>query len=66
MYRTQKLIIRLHKHERAVIDRMAQIERLPSSTLARQLLLKEAERRGLLPVTQSYKEAACDDQPAKQ
>lgn len=49
MYRTEKLVIRLDKAEKAIINRLAQIERLPASTLARRLLLMEAERHGLLP-----------------
>jgi len=49
MYRTKRLVIRLHKAEHEIISRLARVERLPASTLARRLLLHEAERRGLLP-----------------
>ena len=48
MLRNRILAIRLDQDERAIVWRLAQAERLPASTLARQLLLKEAERRGLL------------------
>jgi hypothetical protein len=40
------LVIRLNHIERTVIDRLAESEKLPVSTFARQLLLKEADRRG--------------------
>ena len=49
MERTDRLVIRLSKVERAAVDRLAQAERLPASTLARRMLLKEADRRCLLP-----------------
>jgi hypothetical protein len=51
MYREDRLVIRLSDAERAAIERLAQVERLPASTLARRMLLHEADRRGLgLPV----------------
>ena len=49
MYRTDKLVIRLSRQEKVVIDQLARTEYLPPSTLARKMLLKAAERRGLLP-----------------
>ena len=49
MCRTEKLVIRLNESERAAINRLAQVERLPASTLARRLLLHEVDRRGLWP-----------------
>jgi hypothetical protein len=49
MLRNSVLVIRLTQDERAAIRRLARSERLPDSTLARQLLLKAAEQRGLLP-----------------
>ena len=47
MRRMKKLVIRLNSAEREAVRRLAQVERLPASTLARRLLLKEADRRGL-------------------
>ena len=44
MYRTETLVIRLSKTEAAIIANLAKAERLPASTLARRLLLLEAER----------------------
>ena len=44
MYRNDKLVIRLNDHEAATVARLAEAERLPASTLARRLLLLEAER----------------------
>jgi hypothetical protein len=49
MYRAYRLVIRLNKTERAAIDNLARVERLPASTLARRLLLREADRHGLNP-----------------
>ena len=48
MYRTEKLVIRLNRTERAAVEKLAMVERLPASTMARRLLLDEAEQRGLL------------------
>ena len=48
MLRTNMLVIRLTQIERAALDNLARSERLPVSTFARQLLLKEADRRGFL------------------
>jgi len=45
MYRGNRLVIRLSATEREAVTRLAELERLPASTLARRLLLKEAERR---------------------
>jgi len=47
MRRVKKLVIRLNSAEREAVRRLAQVERLPASTLARRLLLQEADRRGL-------------------
>lgn len=47
MYRLSKLVVRLSKTEKAAILRLAQAEKLPASTMARRLLLREAERRGI-------------------
>lgn len=44
MYRNEKLVIRLSDREAAAVIRLAEAERLPASTLARRLLLLEAER----------------------
>jgi hypothetical protein len=48
MLRTNMLVIRLTQIERDAIDKLAESEILPVSTFARQLLLKEADRRGFL------------------
>ena len=44
MYRSEKLVIRLTVAERGQIMRLAEAERIPPSTLARSILLKQAER----------------------
>lgn len=44
MMRTERLVIRLNRAEAAAVDRLAEAERLPVSTLARRLLLLEAEK----------------------
>ena len=49
MYRVHKLIVRLGKEEQAAIQRLAEAERLPTSTLARRLLLQEVDRKELWP-----------------
>jgi hypothetical protein len=49
MYRNDRIVIRLNEVERQVIDALAQMERLPASTLARRRLLLEAEQRGIVP-----------------
>jgi len=49
MYRIDRLVIRLHRVERTAINRLAEVEQLPASTLARRMLLQEAQRRGLFP-----------------
>jgi len=49
MYRTERLVIRLSKAEHTAISELARVERLAASTLARRLLLMEADRRGLSP-----------------
>lgn len=48
MLRTQFLVIRMSADERTAVNKLALIERLPVSTFARQMLLKEADRRGVL------------------
>jgi hypothetical protein len=47
--RNTRLTIRLTEAERGAVDALAQAERLPTSTLARRLLLLEADERGLWP-----------------
>ena len=47
MGREDKLVIRLSTAERAAIDRLAQVERLPAATLVRSMLLREVDCRGL-------------------
>jgi len=44
-----RLVVRLTGTEKTAINQLAALERLPASTLARRILLREAERRGLLP-----------------
>ena len=44
MYRNERLVIRLNDREAEAVSRLAEAERLPASTLARRLLLIEAER----------------------
>lgn len=44
MTRKRRLVVRLSIEEYTVIDKMAQARRLPASTLARVLLLQEADR----------------------
>jgi hypothetical protein len=45
MSRTKNLVIRLGRDERKALDRLAKKERLPTSTLARKVLLDLAEKR---------------------
>ena len=47
--RTRKLVIRLSMAEKEAIGRLASAEKLQPATLARQLLLKEVDKRGLWP-----------------
>jgi len=47
VYRSKRLVVRLDANEQRAILRLAKAERLPASTLARRLLLQEADRRGL-------------------
>ena len=49
MNREDQLVIRLSTAERMAINRLAQVERLPASTLARRMLLHEVDRCGLWP-----------------
>ena len=53
MNRADKLVIRLNEAEKTAIGRLAQVERLPASTLARRLLLKKVDERGLWPLADS-------------
>ena len=48
MQRTHFLVIRVTEAERDTIVELARTERLPTSTLARQILLKRAEQCGIL------------------
>lgn len=66
MYRTEKLIIRLNKVERAAIHRLARMERLPVSTMARRLLLAEADERGLLPAHDQHAPAQVGQEEVQQ
>ena len=59
MYRTEKLVVRLNRDEVAMISRLADSERLPASTLARRLLLLEAEKM-LRPLSSSPKVRASE------
>ena len=43
--KTERLTILLDKHERAIVNALAEHERLSLSTMTRRLLLDEAERR---------------------
>ena len=45
MIRTERLVVRLSKSEREEIDALAQDKRLPASTMARAILLREAAAR---------------------
>jgi len=47
VYRSKRLVVRLDANEQCAILSLAKAERLPVSTLARRLLLEEADRRGL-------------------
>jgi hypothetical protein len=58
MYKSERLVVRLDKVERASVERLAQFESLPPSTLARYLLLREAEKRGLWPLPDRAREVA--------
>jgi len=40
--------------ERTAINRLAEVEQLPASTLARRMLLQEAQRRGLFPLADQH------------
>lgn len=57
MPRTERLVIKLNKAERTAIDRLARAEYLPTSTLARKVLLIEARRYGLWPAQEGKDEA---------
>jgi hypothetical protein len=47
MVRENRFVILLTETERQTVEALAQVEKLPASTLARQRLLLEAERRGI-------------------
>lgn len=49
MKRDNVLVIRLTKGERQRVEALAQVEKLPISTLVRRRLMFECERRGLVP-----------------
>lgn len=57
--RTERLVILLSERERKVVGKLAEVERLPTSTLARRMLLSAAERRGVVvpPVQRTDQEA---------
>ena len=48
MYRDCRMVIKLRADEKEAIARLAELVRLPPSTLARKLLLDEADQRGVL------------------
>lgn len=54
MARNKTLPIRVNEHERATIEAMAQIEKLPVGTFIRRRILFEADQRGI--VVPSYRE----------
>ncbi len=58
MYRGQKLVIRLTPAEQETIRRLAEAERLPASTLARAILLKEADAGQRETATRATQEAS--------
>jgi len=62
MYKTEKVVVRLDRRERSAVERLARLESLPLATLARTLLLREAERRGLWPLERSVQEVEHDGQ----
>jgi len=45
--RTEKIVVRLNAAELRAVKMLADLEKLPPSTLARRLLLKEADKYGL-------------------
>ena len=47
MYRYKRIIIRLSKDEHDIVNKLAQFERLPISTMTRRLLLKEASEQNI-------------------
>ena len=47
MARHNRFVILVSERERQAIETLAQIEKLPASTLARKRLLTEAEARGI-------------------
>ena len=53
MYRTKKVVVRLSAMEHCAVSSLARAEKLPAATMARRLLLQEAEQRGLLHVQHS-------------
>lgn len=46
MYRNGRLVIRLHEAERHAVEQLSRNWNLPVSTLARVLLLREAQEQG--------------------
>lgn len=48
MVRNKTLPIRVNEHERATIEAMAQIEKLPVGTFIRRRIMFEAEQRGIV------------------
>lgn len=47
MYRSRRLVVRLSDTEQEAIAKLAQVEKLPAATMARRLLLREAEKQGV-------------------
>jgi hypothetical protein len=53
--RNNILAVRLTEEERQMIEALAKAERLPASTLARRMLLNEAEKLLVFPVLHAIK-----------
>ena len=60
MYRDERLVVRMNRAEKDVVERLARVEHLPASTLARRLLLNEAERHGLILASDQRPQGVAD------
>lgn len=61
MARENRFVILLTEGERQTVEALAQLEKLPASTLARRCLLFEAEQRGIvLRSGEEYNRAGTD------
>ena len=65
MRRSGRLVVVLGDEEKKTIKALADKERLPGSTLARRILLAEAERRDTLPGFQETKPMEAHSEPAR-